>query len=71
MRCKHDEGFDWSHASLDRHSGGWKVRCLACGEVVVHRRLRSELVIERHTLLYGPKEHMSKKERLKKRREDN
>lgn len=70
MRCKHTEGFDWNHAVLDRRNGGWRVQCLACGETVVRRRLKSAREIEVATAIYGPKEHMSKKARLKLRRQE-
>lgn len=68
MRCKHNEGFDWSHAVLDKKNGGWKVKCLSCGQVVVTRHYMSSVDMKKHTMIYGAKEHMSKKQRLAERR---
>ncbi len=68
MRCKHDEGFDWSDAELDKRNGGWKVRCNKCGEVLTLRRLATPESIQRDVRRNGPKVHMSKKERLATRR---
>ena len=68
MSCKHTDGFDWSHAELDRRNGGWKVECLSCRQSITVRRLASSAEIQRHVAIHGPKQHMSKKERLAIRR---
>ena len=68
MSCKHNEGFDWSHAVLDKKNGGWKVKCLSCGQTVVTGHYVSSVVVKKHTMIYGAKEHMSKKQRLAERR---
>ena len=68
MNCKHTDGFDWSHAVLDRKNGGWKVKCLSCGQTVVTGHYVSSVDVRKHTMIYGPKEHMSKKRRLAERR---
>ncbi len=67
MRCKHNEGFDWSHARLK--NGGWEVKCLSCGETLIVRRLATPAEVQRSVLRNGPKVHKSKKERLALRRE--
>ncbi len=69
MSCRHDGGFDWTDAELDRRNGGWKVRCNTCGEVLTIRRLATPESIQRDVRRNGPKVHMSKKERLRRRRE--
>ena len=68
MKCRHTDGFDWSRAVLDRKNGGWKVKCLSCGQTVVTGHYVSSVDVRKHTMIYGPKEHMSKKQRLAERR---
>ena len=68
MRCRHTDGIDWSHAVLDKKNGGWKVKCLSCGQTVVTGHYTSSVDMKKHTMIYGPKEHMSKKQRLAERR---
>ena len=68
MRCRHTDGFDWSHAVLDKKNVGWKVKCLSCGQTVVTGHYTSSVDMKKHTMIYGAKEHMSKKQRLAERR---
>lgn len=68
MGCRHEDGFDWSNAEYDAGNGGWKVRCICCGDILTVRRLATPEEIQRHVRKHGPKVHMSKKERLKLRR---
>ena len=70
MRCKHTDGIDWSHAVLDKRNGGWRVKCLSCGQTVVTGHYVSSVDVKKHTMIYGAKEHMSKKERLKRKKEE-